>query len=189
MPGNTQPPNYKTLDRSVGVQAQRANKHTHSNTTARSGGAQPQPEPKSTHQHRTPQPGVAGCRRRAHTNAHRPEHPSQEWRGTAETRAQAQTPTPDTRARSGGVQAERAHEHTHTPTPQSGVAGRSGNPRPSTHTLKAHPSQEWRGTSGACTQTQTQPNTQARSGGAQPKPEPRHIQLHRTAQPGGAGRS
>ena len=164
-----------------------ARAHTHPNTPARSGGAQPKPKPKHTHPRRTPQPGVAGYKRRAHTNTHTPQHPSQEWRGTAETQAKAHTPTPHTPARSGGVQAERAHEHTHTPTPQPGVAGRSRNPSQSTHTHAAHPSQEWRGTSGAGARAHTHPNTPARSGGAQPKPKPKHTHPRRTPQPGVAG--
>ena len=93
-------------------------------------------------------------------------------------------------------------EHTHSPTPEPGVAGRSRNPSPNTHTHTAHPCQEWLGASGA----RTQPNTPTRSGGAQPKPEPKHTQPHRapvarsgwvqaehthspTPQPGVAGRS
>ena len=148
---------------------------------------QPKPEPKHTHLHRTPQPGVAEYKRRAHTSIHTPQHPGQEWRGAAETRAKAHTPTPHTVARSGGVQAESAHKHTHTPTTRPGVAGRSRNPSPSTHTHTAHPSQEWRGTSGARTQTHKGPNTPARSGEAQPRPGPKHTHPHRTPQPGVAG--
>ena len=49
------------------------------------------------------------------------------------------------------------------------------------------PSQEWRGTSGARTQGHTHPDTPARSGGAQPKPEPKHTRPRRTPQPGVAG--
>ena len=79
------------------------------------------------------------------------------------------------------MQAERAHEHMHSPTPQPGVAGRSRNPSPKTHTHTAHPSQEWQGASGACTRAHTKPNSPARSGWAQPKPEPKH------AFPSGAG--
>ena len=116
--------------------------HTHPDTPAKSGGAQPKAEPKHTHPRRTPQPGVAGYKQSGDTNTHTPRHPSQEWRGAAEARAQAHTPTAYTAARSGGVQAERAHKHTHTPTPQPEVAGRSRNPSPSTHTQTAHPSQE-----------------------------------------------
>ena len=85
------------------------------------------------------------------------------------------TPTPHTPARSGRVQAERAHKHTQAPTAQPGVAGRSRNPSPRTHTRTAHPSQEWRGTSGAATQVHTGPNNTATSGRAQPKPEPKHT--------------
>ena len=161
--------------------------HTHANTPAKSGGAQPKPKPKHTHPRRTTQPGVAEYKRSGHTDAHTPQQPSQEWRGAAETRAQAHTTTPHTPARSGGVHAERANEHTHTPTPQPGVAGRSRNPSPNTHTHTTHPSQEWRGTSGAGTRKHTHPNTPARSGGAQPKPEPEHTHTHHTPEPGVAG--
>ena len=141
-----------------------------------------------THPRRAPVPGVAGYKRSAHTNTHTPQHPSQEWRGAAETRAQANTPTPHTAARSGGVQAERAHKHTHTPTPQQGVAGRSRSPSPSTHTHTTHPSQEWRGTSGAGTQTHTHPKTPARCGGVQAERAHEHTHTP-TPQPGVAGRS
>ena len=72
-------------------------------------------------------------------NTHIPQHPSQKWRGAAETRDQAHTPTPHTPARSGGVEAERAHKHAHTQTSQPGVAGRSRNPSPGTHTHTARP--------------------------------------------------
>ena len=172
--------------------------HTQPNTPARSGGAQPRPEPKHTHPHRAPVPGVAGCKRSAHTSTHTAQHPSQEWRGAAKTRAQTHIPTPRTRARSGWVQAE----HTQCPTPQPGVAGRSRNPTPNTHTHTAHPCQEWLGASGA----RTQPNTPARSGRGAAKaraqthtPTPRirarngWVQAEHThsptPQPGVAGRS
>ena len=108
-----------------GTSGARTQTRTHPKTPARSGGAQRKPGPKHTHPHHTPQPGVAGYKRSAHTNTHTRQHPSQEWRGAAKTRAQAHTPTPYTPARSGGEQAERAHKHTHTPTPQPGVAGRN----------------------------------------------------------------
>ena len=148
------------------MQAEHAHEHTHSPT---------------------PQPGVAGYKGGTHTSTHTPQQPSQEWRGAAEPRAQAHTPTPRTPARSGGVQAERAHEHTHSPTPQPEVAGRSRNPSPNTHTHTAHPSQEWQGASRAHTRAPTQPNTPARSGGAQWKPEPKHTHPRLAAQPGVAG--
>ena len=115
-----------------GTSRVRRQAHTHPNTPARSGGAQPKTQPKHTHAHRTPQPGVAGYKRSGHTSTHRPQHPSQEWRGAAETRAQAYTPTPHTPARSGRVQAERARKLTHTPSPQPGLAGRRRNPNQST---------------------------------------------------------
>ena len=104
----------------------RTQTHTHPNTPVRSGGAQPKPEPKRSHKHR-----------------HTPQHPSQEWRRDAETRAKAHTTTPRTPARSGGVQAEHTHKHPHMPTPQPGVAGRSRNRYPSTPIQD--PSQGWRG--------------------------------------------
>ena len=170
-----------------GTSEARTQTHTHPNTPSRSGGAQPKPEPKHGHPHRTPQPGVAAYKRSMHTNTHTPQHPGQEWRSAAETRAQAHTPTPHTPARSGGLQAEHAHKDTHTQTPQPGVAGRSRNPSRNTDTHTAHPSQGWRRTSGARTQTHTHPNTPARSGGAQQKPEPKHTHPHRTPQPGVAG--
>ena len=158
-----------------GAAKTRARAHTPTtHRPARSGGAQLKPEPKHTYPHRAPMPGVAGCKRSAHTSTHTPQHPSQEWRGAAETRAEAHTPTPHTPARSGGVQAERAHKQTQTPTPRPGVAGRSRNPNATTHTYTAHPGQEWQGTSGAHTQARTHPNTPARSGGAQPIPKRNH---------------
>ena len=73
------------------------------------------------------------------------------------------------------MQAERPHQHSHTPTPQPGVAGRSQNLSPNTHTHGAQPSQEWRGASGVPRPAHTQPNTRARSGGVQPKPKPKHT--------------
>ena len=163
---------------------------------ARCGGAQPKPEPKHTHPHRAPVPGVAGCKR----STHAAQHPSQEWRGAAKTRAQTHTPTPRTRARIGWVQAE----HAHSPTPQPGVVGRSQNPEPkhthphrapvpgvarctrSTHTAE-HPSQEWRGAVeiGAQTQTPT-PRTHARSGWVQAERSGTHTQPNIPARSGGA---
>ena len=146
---------------------------------------QPKLECKHTHPRRAPQPGVAGCKQSAHTSTHTAQHPSQEWRGAAETRAQTHTPMARTPTRSGGVQAERPHQHTHTPTLQPGVAGCSRNPSPNTHTHGAHPSQEWRGTSRPHRQTQTHPNAPARIGRAQPKPSPStHTPATRPSQEG-----
>ena len=170
-----------------GASGARTRAHTQPNRPARSGGAQPKPEPKHTHPSRTPEPGEAGYRRSTHTSTHTRQHPSQEWRGAAKTRAQTHTYTPHTQARNGGVQAEGPHQHTHTSTPQPGVAGCSRNPSPNTHTHGAHPSQEWRVVSRAPTPAHTQPNTPARSGGAQPKPEPKHTHPRRAPQPGVAG--
>ena len=126
-----------TPARNGGVQGERAHEHTHPNTPTRSGEAQPKAEPKQRHPHHTPQPGVAGYKRSGHMNTHTPQHPSQEWQGAAETRAQAHTSTPHTPARSGGVQAERAHKHTPTPSPQPGVAGRTET-RPQTQPGPTH---------------------------------------------------
>ena len=203
-------PTPHTSARCGGVQAERAHKHAHTSTPARSGGAQPKPNPKHTYPHGTPQPGVAGYERIAHTSTHTPQHPSQEWRGAAETRAKAHTCTTHTPARRRGAQRKPGPKHTrphrapkpgvagskrgaytntHSPTPQQGVAGRSRNPSPTTHTDTAHLSQEWQGTSGSHTQAHTQPNTPARSGRAQRKPEPKHTHAQRTPEPGLAGRS
>ena len=137
--------------------------------------------------HHKPQAGVAGYKRSAHTGTHTAQHPSQELPGTAETRAQAHTFTPHTPARSGGVRGERARKRTHTPLPQPGAAGHRPNPSPSTHAHTAHPSPQWRGTSGARTQAHTHPETPARSGGAQAKPEPQNTHPDRTPQPGVVG--
>ena len=142
---------------------------------ARSGKVQPKPEPKHTHPRRAPKPGVAVRKRSAHTSTR------QEWRGAAETRAQTHTPTAGTPTRSGGVQAERPHQHT------PGMAGCSRNPSPNTHTHGAHPNQDRRGASRAPRPAHTQPNTPARSGGVQPKPEPKHTHPRRAPQPGVAG--
>ena len=188
-----------------GTSGARTQAHTHPDTPARSGGAQPKLELKRTHPHRTPQPGVAAYNRSAHTNTHKPKHPSQESWGAAETRAQAHTGTPHTPARSGGVQAERAHEHTHPNIP-----ARSGGAQPHPEPKHAHPSQEWRGTSGARTQTRTPqhasqerrgpaktraqahtptPHTHARSGRLQAEPRTQaHTEPQRTP-PGVAGQS
>ena len=116
------------------------------------------------HQTNKPQtrPGMAGYKQRKHTDTHTPQHPSQEWRGAAETRAKAHTPTPHTPVRCG---VERAHKHTHAntqarsgwaqtrPKPKHthqhrtlrpGVAGYKRSRHTNTHTPH-HPSQEWRG--------------------------------------------
>ena len=132
---------------------------------ARSGRVQAKQAHKHTHTP-TPQLGVAGRSRNPSPSTH---------------------PTPHNPARSGRVQAERTHKHTQTPTSQPGVAGGSRNPSPSTDTHTARPGQEWQGTSGARSQTNTHPNTAARSGGPQLKPEPEHTHPHHTPQPGVAG--
>ena len=67
-------------------------------------------------------------------STHTAQHPSQEWRGGAEARAQAHTPTPCTLARSGGVQGEQAHKHAHPNTP-----ARSGGVQPKPEPKNTHP--------------------------------------------------
>ena len=228
----THTPTARTQARSGGVQAKRPhlhtpgvtgcsrnpspNTHTHSAhpsqewrsasgaptpAHARSGGMQLKPEPEHTHPRRALQPGVAGCKRSGHTSTH------QVWRGAAKTRAQTHTPTARTPARSGGVQAERPHQHTHSPTPQPGVAGLSRNRSPNTQTPTAHPSQEWRGTRGACTQTREPrhpsqerqgaaetraqahtptPSTPAPSGGVKGEQAHKHAHPNTAARSGGA---
>ena len=162
-----------------GTSRARTQAHTHPGTPARSGGAQPKPEPKRTHPHRTSQPGVAGYKRSAHTNTHKPQHPNQEWRRGAQTRVGANTPTAHTPARGGGAQAERAHKHAHPNT-----RARSGGAQPKPEPKHAQPSQEWRGTSGARTQTRTpQQPSQERRGPAETR-----AQAH-TPPPHGPARS
>ena len=136
---------------------------------ARSGGLQPKPEPKHTHPRRAPKLEVAVCKQSAHTSTR------QELRGAAKTRAQTHTPTAHTQARSGRVQAEPPHQYT------PGVAGCSRSSSPNTHTHGAHPSQEWGGKTVAPTPAH------ARSGGVQPKPEPKHTHPQRAPKPGVAG--
>ena len=162
--------------------------HTYPHTPAGSGGEQPKPGPKHTEPHHTPQQGVAGYKRSALTGTHRhPKHPSQEWRGSAATRAQPHTPTPHTLARSAGVQTERAHKQAHPPktparsrrahpppepkhthprrTPQPGVSGYRWNAHTTTHTRKPQP------------------------GMARCKPKPRPKRTHHKPQLGMEGRS
>ena len=175
--------------------------HTQPNILARGGGAQPKPKPKHTHTLRAPQPGSAGCKLSAHTSTHTPQHPSQEWRGAAETRAQTHTHPPHTPTRSGGVQVERADKHKRTPTPkpepkhthprrtpQPGGAGYKQSTHTNTHTPQ-HPSQEWRGAAETPAEAHTPtPHTPARSGGVQA--ERAHKQTQNvTPQPGVALRS
>ena len=204
------PPNPHTAHPSQkwrGTSGARTEAHTHSDTPAGSGGAQPKPEPKHTHPGQTRQPGVAGYKKSAHENTHTPTsrpgvaghsrnpspsrhihtaHPSQEWRGTGGGRRQMQK-HPGTPARSGGPRPKPEPRHTHPHcTPQAGVAGYKQSAHTRAH-IPQSPSQEWRGTSGARTQAHTQPNTPARSGEAQPKPELKHTHSHRTPQPGVAG--
>ena len=163
-----------------GTSGARQQTHKPHNTPARSGGAQKNPKSKHTHPHGTPQTGVAEYKQSAPTNAHTAQHRSQKWRGTAKTRAQAHTPTQHTPARSGWIQAKRTQK-THTPQhPSQELRDATRSPSPSTHTNTAQPCQEWPGTSSAPTQAPTDPYTPASSGGAQPKPEPKHSNPHHT---------
>ena len=177
-------PTQHTRSRSGGVQPERA--YAHPNTQARSCGAQPKPEAERTHPHRIPQPGVAGHQRSAHTNTHTPQHPGQEWRGAAETRAQAHTPTPHTPARSGGVQAERVHKDAHLNSP-----ARRGGAQPKPDPKQTHPHHTPQpGVAGyrrsTHTSTHTHPDTPAKSGGAELKAEPKHTpKSHTPARRGG----
>ena len=184
----------------------RTRAHTQPNSAARSGGAQPKPEPKHTHPHRATSPGVARCKRSARTSTHTAQHPSQEWRGAAETRAQTHTPTPRTRARSCWMQAEHAHKHAHRNTParnggaqlkpepnhnpdralKPGVAGCKRSTRTSTH-IAQHPSQEWRGAAETRAQThKPTPRTPARSGWVQVEHAHKHAHRNTRARSGGA---
>ena len=138
----------------TGTGARRHPTHT-PHAPARSGGVQVERAHKHTHTP-TPQPGVAERSRNPSPSTHNHSgHPSQEWRGTSRAR-------------------------THTAKPLPGVVRRSRHPSPSTHIHTAHPSQESRNTSGARAQTDTHPNTPARSGGVQPKREPKHTHPHRS---------
>ena len=90
---------------------------TNPDTPARGGGAQLEPKPNHTHPHRTPQPGVAGYKRSAHTSAHTPQHPSQErGRNPNPTTTQTQTQAPPNSRKpsvhSPGTQAARAMQVT-----------------------------------------------------------------------------
>ena len=145
-----------------------------------------QTKPKPTHTHTTP-PGMPGYKRATRTNRRTPQRRNKEWRGTAETRAQAHTPTPHNPARSCGVHAERARKHTYAQIPQPGVSGRGSTPSPSTQPRTAPPAKGGRGPGETHKPIRTHPNTPTRSGGAQPKPEPKHTQPNGTPEPGTAG--
>ena len=172
----------------LGASGARTRAHTQPNTPASSGGVQPKPEPKHTHPRRPPRPGVAGWAGRAPTPAHtQPNTPARS--GGAQPKPEPKHTHPR-RAPQPGVAGCKRSAHTGTDTPQhpsKGWRGATQNPSPNTHTDGAHPSQEWRGTRGARTSAHTQPNTPARSGGVQPRPEPKHTHPRRAPQPGVAG--
>ena len=185
----THTPAPHTPARSGGVQAERVHQHTHSPTPQPGVAGRSQNPSPSTHMHAAHPGQECWGTRGAHTPTRTPRHPCQEWQGADETRAHTHTPTPHTPARSGRVQAERAHQPTHSPTPQPGVAGRSQNPSPSTHTQNAHPSQEWRGAAETRAHTHTPtPHTPARSGGVQAERVHQHTHSP-TSGPGVGGRS
>ena len=146
-----------------GAAKTRAETHTPTpHSLARSGGVQAEQAHKHTHTPK-PQPGVAGRDRNPSLSTHH-HH----------------TPQP-------GEAGYKRSAHTHTSKPQPRMVGRSQNSSPSTHANTAHPSQEWRGTSGARTRTHTHPSTPARSGGAQSRPDPKDKHPRRTPQPQVAG--
>ena len=67
--------------------------------------------------HHKPRPGLAGCRRSAHTDAQTYSNTSAS-NGRAQPKPQTKhTPTPHTPARNGGLQAEGTCKHTHPNTP------------------------------------------------------------------------
>ena len=148
------------------MQAEHAHKNTHPNTPAKSGGAQPKPEPKHTHPHRAPVPGVAGCKRSAHTSTQTAQHPSQEWQAHLK-------PKPK-------------HTHPHRAA-VPGVAGCKRSTHTNTHTPTL--SEGWRGAAQTRAQTHTPTcRTRARSGWVQA--ERAHEHTHsQTSQSGVVGRS
>ena len=119
----------------------------------------------------TPERHAAGQNQGTRTGAKQQRPPRSANPGSAHnpqrTTAQEQVPgniqpTRHTPKRGMAGYKQMEHTDTHTPTPQPGVAGRSRNSSPSTHKDAARPSQERRGTRGACTQTHLHPNTPAR---------------------------
>ena len=122
--------------------------HTTRNEPWHGSRCQVTPNPHTTN----PGPGMAGYRQTVHIDKHTPQHPSQEWRGAAETRVQAKTTTPHTPARICRVRAERTQTNAHPNISASnGGAQQKLEPR---HT-RQHPSQEWQGTGRGCTTTHT----------------------------------
>ena len=105
------------------IQLEYASKHrksTFSYSSPRRGGAQPKPGPQHTRPHRTPEPGTAGNRRRAHTATHVPK---------PKPRQVGCRPKP---------KPNRKHRE-----PQRGKEGRNHKPYPNTTTQD--PSQGWQG--------------------------------------------
>ena len=90
----------------------------------------------------------------------RPQDPGPGQPATDTTKPKHNTPPP---------RKERKKNTPNDPTKKGGAQPR---PEPSTHAHTAHPSQERQGTSGAHAQTHTQPDAQARSGGARHQPHP-----------------
>ena len=87
---------------------------------------------------------------------HKHAHPNTQAEiGGVKDKTRTQTHAPRTPARIGGVEVERAHKNTHPSTlARNGRAQLKLEPK-QTHTHAAHPSQDWRGTSGKRTETHT----------------------------------
>ena len=108
------------------------------------------PKPRNT-PHK-PEPAVARYKWSGHTNTHipTPQPGLAGWESKPEPRHTHHDP----RKEKAGCRRS-AHTIIHTPAPQPGMAGYNQNLSPSTHTHTAQPSEDWRGTSGAGTQTHT----------------------------------
>ena len=102
----------------------------------------------------------------------------------AKTRTEAHTATSHIPARSCGLQAECAHKHTR-PNTSARFGGMKAKNGTDTHTPRTRANMGGVQTERA--HKHTHPNTAASNGGAQPKPQPKHTQTHRTPQPGRAG--
>ena len=133
----------RTRARSGWVQAERAHEHTHSPTPQPGvAGRSQNPSPNTlTHTahpcqewlgHCAPVPGVAGCKRSAHTSTHPAPQP-----GVA---GRSRNPSPNSHTHT----AHQCYEWLRHRAPVPGVAGCKRSAHTSTHTAQ-NPSQEWRG--------------------------------------------
>ena len=129
--------------------------------------------------HHKPKPGEAGYKRSLHTSTHTPRHPSQEWRGAAETHARTAHPSQEWWGTSGA----RTRTPYHPCQEWQGAAEAGAEAHPSTPRTPARSG----GAEAERAHKQAHPNSPARRGGAQPKSGPKHIHPHRTPQPGVAG--